>query len=198
MTDLRENIEAYIASLIRTLAALDRAELVCLAETLLAARERGAHVFVMGNGGSAATASHFVCDFNKGLRREDGKNFRFICLNDNVPSLMAIANDISYEAVFVEQLKSYLAPSDLVMGLSGSGNSANVVKALEYANAQGAETVALVGYDGGRLKELARHVVHVPLRDMQIVEDIHMMIDHMSMRVLSASGREKLTLTSAV
>jgi len=185
MTDLRENIEAYIASLTRALAALDRAELVALAETLLAARERGAQVFIMGNGGSAATASHFVCDFNKGLRREEGKNFRFICLNDNIPSLMAIANDIGYEAVFVEQLKSYLAPGDVVMGISGSGNSANVVKALEYAEAHGAETIALVGYDGGRMKQVARRRVHVGINDMQIVEDIHMTLDHLLMRVIS-------------
>lgn len=185
MTDFRESIETYLSSLAGALAALNRDEVASLAGALMAARERGARVFTMGNGGSAATASHFVCDFNKGLRREGGENFRFICLNDNVPSLTAIANDVGYDAVFVEQLKTCLEPGDLVMGISGSGNSANVVKALEYAKAHGAETVALVGYDGGRLKDLARHVVHVPWHDMQIVEDIHMMLDHLSMRVLS-------------
>lgn len=185
------DIEKYFKTLKETLDALDREALQGLLGLLLRAREEGRNIFVMGNGGSAATASHFVCDFNKGLRREDGKNFRFICLNDNVPSLMAIANDLGYEAVFVEQLKSHLAPGDVVMGLSGSGNSANVVKALEYARERGAETVALVGYDGGRMKGLARHTVHVPLNDMQIVEDIHMILDHMSMRVVSRQDRPK-------
>jgi D-sedoheptulose 7-phosphate isomerase len=179
------NVETYFAALKNTLDSLDREAILRFLAVLLRAREEGRSVFVMGNGGSAATASHFVCDFNKGLRREEGKNFRFLCLNDNVPSMMAVANDVSYDAVFVEQLKSYLAPGDVVMGISGSGNSANVVNALEYARAHGAETVAFVGYDGGRMKDLARHAVHVPLRDMQIVEDIHMVLDHLSMRVLS-------------
>lgn len=184
-TAMLAHVETYFTSLKATLDALDRDAIKNFLAVLLRAREEGRNIFVMGNGGSAATASHFVCDFNKGLRREGKKNFRFICLNDNVPSMMAIANDISYDAVFVEQLKSYLTPGDVVLGISGSGNSANVVNALKYANAHGAETVALVGYDGGRMKELARHVVHVPLHDMQIVEDIHMVIDHMAMRVLS-------------
>lgn len=178
------NIEHYLATLKNTLDALDRGAIQNFLAVLVRAREEDRTIFVMGNGGSAATASHFVCDFNKGLRRDSGKNFRFICLNDNIPSLMAIANDMGYEAVFVEQLKSYLAPGDVVIGISGSGNSPNVVNALEYANAHGAETVALVGYDGGRMKDIARHVVHVPLHDMQIVEDIHMVLDHMGMRVL--------------
>jgi len=186
---MRTDIETYFSTLKDTLDALDREALQGFLDILLRAREEGRNIFVMGNGGSAATASHFVCDFNKGLSRENGKKFRFICLNDNVPSMMAIANDISYDAVFVEQLKSYLAPGDVVMGISGSGNSANVVKALEYAHASGAETVALVGYDGGDMKRLARHVVHVPLHDMQIVEDIHMVLDHMSMRVVALHDR---------
>jgi D-sedoheptulose 7-phosphate isomerase len=138
----------------------------------------------MGNGGSAATASHFVCDFNKGLSYGRERKYKFLCLNDNVPALMAYANDVGYDAVFVEQLKNFLQVGDLVIGISGSGNSANVVKAVEYANAHGAVTLALVGYDGGQLKRVAKHCVHVDIADMQIVEDLHMILDHMSMRVL--------------
>ncbi|MDR2821093.1 MAG: SIS domain-containing protein, partial [Desulfovibrio sp.] len=173
-TALLRHIENYLVELQKQLAALDRGELVNFITLLAKAREKGRQVFIMGNGGNAATASHFACDFNKGLSYQREKKFKFICLNDNVPTLMAYANDVGYEAVFVEQLKNFLRPGDLVIGISGSGNSQNVVKAVEYANAGGAETVALVGYDGGRLKKAAQHCVHVDVADMQIVEDVHM------------------------
>ncbi|MDR2489366.1 MAG: SIS domain-containing protein [Desulfovibrio sp.] len=181
---LLEPIENYLASLRQQIADLDRNELTTFVGLLRDAREGGRQIFIMGNGGSAATASHFVCDFNKGLSfGRDGK-YKIICLNDNVPTLMAYANDVGYDAVFVEQLKNFLRAGDLVIGISGSGNSANVVKAVEYANAKGAVTLALAGYDGGALKRAARHCVHVNIADMQIVEDIHMILDHMAMRVL--------------
>lgn len=179
------NMETYLETLKKTLDALDRQAMLDLLTLLCRARENDKAIFVMGNGGSAATASHFVCDFNKGLRQDGVKNFRFICLNDNIPTMLAIANDISYDAIFVEQLKSFMHAGDVVLGISGSGNSANVVNALEYGNANGAETIALVGYDGGKMKRIAKLAVHIPLHDMQIVEDIHMILDHMSMRVLS-------------
>jgi D-sedoheptulose 7-phosphate isomerase len=178
------SIETYLTSLQQQIAALDRNELAAFAGLLRDACEQGRQIFIMGNGGSAATASHFVCDFNKGLSYGRERKYKFICLNDNVPALLAYANDVVYEAVFVEQLKNFLQAGDLVIGISGSGNSSNVVRAVEYANANGAVTLALVGYDGGRLKQTARHCVHVPVADMQIVEDIHMVLDHMTMRVL--------------
>ncbi|MDR0827783.1 MAG: SIS domain-containing protein [Desulfovibrio sp.] len=181
-------IETYLASLQRQITALDRNELIVFASLLRNACDQRQQIFIMGNGGSAATASHFVCDFNKGLSYGRERKYRFICLNDNVPSLMALANDVGYDAVFVEQLKNFLQPGDLVIGISGSGNSANVVKAVEYANAHGAVTLALVGYDGGKLKKAAQHCVHVDIADMQIVEDIHMILDHMTMRVLGDGG----------
>jgi D-sedoheptulose 7-phosphate isomerase len=177
-------IEGYLASLQKQIAALDRRELTAFAGLLREACEQGRQIFIMGNGGSAATASHFACDFNKGLSYGRERKYKVICLNDNIPSLMAYANDVGYEAVFVEQLKNFLHPGDLVIGISGSGNSANVVKAVEWANDNGGVTLALVGYDGGKLKKAARHCVHVAVADMQIVEDIHMMLDHMTMRVL--------------
>ena len=100
-------------------------------------------IFVMGNGGSSSTASHFACDINKGTCGGEKKRFRVICLNDNVPTMVAYANDMSYDDVFVEQLKNFLKPDDVVVGISGSGNSKNVVKAIEYANANRATSVAL-------------------------------------------------------
>jgi D-sedoheptulose 7-phosphate isomerase len=140
-------------------------------------------IFVMGNGGSAATASHWTCDINKCCRRGDNR-FRMFCLNDNVPSLMAYANDLSFEDVFVEQLKGLLEPGDLVIGISGSGNSMNVVRALEYAKAAGAKTIGIVGFSGGRLAAVVDVAVHIDVNDMQLVEDTHTVMMHMCMKQL--------------
>jgi D-sedoheptulose 7-phosphate isomerase len=140
----------------------------------------------MGNGGSGATASHFTGDFNKGLSFHKARRFRFICLNDNYATFAAYANDVGYEDVFVEPLKNFLAEGDLVIGISGSGNSPNVLKAVEYANDHGAVTLGLTGYDGGKLKTLARHGVHIPIADMQVTEDLHMVLDHLAYVVLGA------------
>lgn len=179
-------MENYISTLKSQLDSLDRDTVLDFLEALMDARERGCNIFIMGNGGSAATASHFVCDFNKGLARDDKKRFRFICLNDNVPSMMAYGNDVGYEDIFVEQLRNYLAPEDFVIGISGSGNSMNVVKAIDYARGCGCRTAALLGYDGGKLKPLVDHAVHIDLDNMQIVEDIHMILDHMGMKVVQS------------
>ena len=140
----------------------------------------------MGNGGSGATASHFVCDFNKGISEKLDSKYRFICLNDNIPTMLAYANDVSYNSIFVEQLKNLATEGDLVIGISGSGNSNNVISAIEYANAQGCKTFGLVGYDGGMLKKIAQNCIHIKINNMQIVEDIHMIIDHLLYSVLSS------------
>jgi len=139
----------------------------------------------MGNGGSSATASHYVCDFNKGISMNQDKKFKFICLNDNIPSLMAYANDLSFEDIFVEQLKNFYQKGDIVIGISGSGNSMNVLKAIDYANENGGVTVGLTGYSGGQLIEMVQHNVHIPIDDMQIAEDLHMVLDHCMMKILS-------------
>ena len=143
-------------------------------------------VFLMGNGGSGASASHAAGDLNKGVSYGRQKRFRVISLNDNLATLTAYANDVSYVDVFVEQLKNFLHPGDLVIAISGSGNSANVLKAIDYANQQGAITVGLTGFSGGKLATLAQVPVHVPVHDMQKVEDIHMMLFHVAMQVLCA------------
>ena len=156
-----------------------------LEETRLA----GGRVFVCGNGGSAATAAHFVCDFDKGVSHKlghaEGERYDFICLNDNVPTMMAIANDMSYDDVFVLPLMNKMQSGDAVMGISGSGNSENVVRALKYANEHGGVSIALTAYDGGRMKKIAQHNIHIPINNMQIAEDLHMIIDHMMMWVLN-------------
>lgn len=185
-----QTVDVYLEAVQKQLDLLDRDEINIFLQALVEARNSGRLVFIMGNGGSAATASHFVCDFNKGLSNGRDKDFRFICLNDNVPTVMALANDLGYEHVFVEQLKGMMRPGDLVVGISGSGNSANVVNALAWANENGGKTMALVGYDGGELKKIAACCVHVAVNDMQVVEDVHMILDHMAMRVLGQAGKE--------
>jgi len=150
------------------------------------AYREGRQVFLMGNGGSGSTASHAACDLNKGVSFGRMQRFRAICLNDNVPTLMAYANDVSYSEVFVEQLKNFLRPGDVVIGISGSGNSLNVLKAIEYAQEQGAITVGLCGFEGGKLVRLVRVPVLIPVHDMQKVEDVQMMIFHVAMQALCA------------
>lgn len=180
----KPQIANYFARLKQTLDAIDVETLNQLMNLLEASREQGQQVFIMGNGGSAATASHFVCDFNKGLSENREKRYRFICLNDNLPMLMAYANDHSYEEIFLGPLQNYFRAGDVVIGISGSGNSANVVKAVEWARTHGGVTVALTGYDGGRLKQIAEYGVHIPINDMQITEDLHMVLDHCMMKIL--------------
>ena len=183
---MKEKINNYLNRLKNTLDNLSRDEIENFINVLNAAREQGKNIFIMGNGGSAATASHYVCDFNKGASymHDDKKRFKFICLNDNVASMMAYANDVSYDDVFVEPLKNYFNKGDVVIGISGSGNSKNVIKAIEYANQNGGITVGLTGYNGGKLKQIAKYSVNTNIDDMQISEDIHMIFDHMIIKIL--------------
>lgn len=123
-------------------------------------------IYICGNGGSASTASHFMNDFNKGINNFKGDFFRFMCLSDNVATITAIANDISYDEIYRHQLIGRLGPNDIVIGISGSGNSANVINAIEYANECGNITISLTGYNGGILKNLSTHNIHVPIENM--------------------------------
>lgn len=166
----------YIDLVKSTLDALDPKALEALVEAFHTTYEKGGNIYTMGNGGSGASASHAAGDFLKGASYGLDKRFRMICLNDNLPSMMAIANDIGWESIFVEPLKNFLSPNDLVIGISGSGNSENVVNALEYANAQGATTVAMSGFKGGKISEIATINVHAPVMDMEVTEDVHMVI----------------------
>jgi D-sedoheptulose 7-phosphate isomerase len=146
--------------------------------------EAGRKVISCGNGGSASTASHYITDWNKMVNIHKGTKFRGFSLCDNLGLITAYGNDLSYEDIFVGQLKSILDEGDLVIGISGSGNSTNVLKAIEYANQVGGRTLAIVGYDGGRLKPLAQHHLLVPSFDMQLCEDYHLMFGHMVMKSL--------------
>lgn len=177
----RAYIKEYLALEKKTLEALDEEEILCVLEAFLSAYEREGTIYIFGNGGSASTASHLANDFNKGISEYVEKKFRVICLNDNVATLMSISNDISYEECFRFQLRNKLKKEDLVVGISGSGNSANVLNAVAYAKEQGVETVAFCGFSGGKLKDLADISFHVKLNNMQIVEDVHLILNHLLM-----------------
>ncbi|KAA6327295.1 Phosphoheptose isomerase [termite gut metagenome] len=184
MNDYKNNIIAYFEKLKQTVDKISVEDLNILMNVLMQAKNENRTIFLMGNGGSSATASHYVCDFNKGISFNQKKKFRFICLNDNIPSIMAYANDLSFEDIFVEQLKNFFKKDDIVLGISGSGNSRNILKAIEYANDKGGVTVGLTGYDGGKLKNIVKYSVHIPVDDMQITEDLHMVLDHCMMKIL--------------
>ncbi|HOV38993.1 MAG TPA: SIS domain-containing protein, partial [Spirochaetales bacterium] len=155
--DFSKSAEAYLTRLKSTIDLISREEISRFLNILLDALESEKNIYIMGNGGSAATASHFAVDFNKGLSYGKEKRFRFICLNDNLPTLTAYANDVGYEDVFVEPLRNFLVRGEVVIGISGSGNSRNVLKAIEYANKQGALTVGITGFDGGALRKMAQY-----------------------------------------
>jgi len=183
--EIKEFAKEYIEELAELLKVIDIGEIENFAKELGKAYKNNKNIFVMGNGGSGTTASHFACDINKGASLKLQKRFKVLCLNDNIPIMLAYANDISYESIFVEQLKNYIAEGDLVIGISGSGNSGNVLEAIKYANEAGARTFGITGFDGGELKNIAQKSIIIRSFDMQKVEDCHLIITHMIMQYFS-------------
>ncbi len=177
-------IRSYLRQLQDVLTKVDVGEIAAIAEVLHTAYEQRKTVLVMGNGGSGSTASHMTSDMNKGACFHAEKKFRFLSLTDCTPLMLSLANDVDFESIFVEQLKNYAEPGDVVIGISGSGNSPNVLRAIEYAKDHGCVTVGVCGYQGGKLKALADHCFHVKVDDMQIVEDVHMILVHILMKIL--------------
>lgn len=192
--DYRNDIKEYIAMEQEVLGALEIDAVNECLNFLNETRLKKGRIYICGNGGSAATASHYQNDFNKGVSEYIDVPFRFHCLNDNVATLMAIANDIGYEEVFRFQLRGNMEPGDALIAISGSGNSKNVLNAVEYAKAQGCKVVGITGYSGGRLRELCDISLHVPVMSMQVTEDIHMVFDHLMMSVFykHLCGKEHL------
>jgi D-sedoheptulose 7-phosphate isomerase len=172
-------IADYQARLSQTLARVPLERVAQAVEWLREARDGGNTIFVCGNGGSAATASHFVCDVLKGCSYGRERRFRILALNDNLPTLTAYSNDVSYECVFVEPLKNLARPGDVLIAISGSGNSPNVLRAAEWANANGLRTIGLTGRDGGKLGALSQLEIRVPETHMGRIEDGHMIVCHM-------------------
>ncbi|MCC6586949.1 MAG: SIS domain-containing protein [Bryobacterales bacterium] len=171
--------EIYRNDLIDTLNKIDMDKVNQAIDWLRAARDEDRQIFVCGNGGSASSSSHFVCDMVKGASYKRDKRFRIMALTDNLPAITAYSNDVSYDCVFVEQLKNFARTGDVVMAISGSGNSPNVIKAIEYANSIGCKTIGMTGRDGGRLGPMSQLNIHIPVPHMGRIEDAHMMVCHM-------------------
>jgi D-sedoheptulose 7-phosphate isomerase len=181
--DYTAEIKDYISLEIETLQKLDTLKINEVMNKIEDTRAKKGNIYIMGNGGSAATASHYCNDFNKGVGEYLDNPYRFICLNDNIATVMAIANDIGYDSVFEFQLRGKVTENDLVIGISGSGNSPNVLKAIEFAKSANAETIGITGYNGGKLGETADIHLNVPVMSMQITEDLHMIFDHLMMSI---------------
>jgi len=172
------NASQYIASLQPVLADLAAADFRQVEAILLRAREEGRTVFIIGNGGSAATASHMANDLNKGAAVAGQRRFRALALTDNVPLITAWANDTQYEQIFVEQMANFFHPGDVLIAISGSGNSPNIIAALEWARREGAVTIGLTGGNGGQLLGLVDCGLLVPSNRMEQIEDMHLVLAH--------------------
>ena len=179
------DIKKYLEEEKRVLDSLNVNVINSIMNEIVESQKRGSFVYICGNGGSHATASHFCCDFNKGVSGECTNNTNFICLGDNVATITAIANDVSYDDIFSYQLSNRIKPGDLLIVISGSGNSKNIVRAMELAREKGNRIIGLCGYDGGKVKELSDICFHVDINNMQIAEDVHMILDHCMMFILS-------------
>lgn len=173
-----KSIENYLISQAKTILNTPFADIEKFCGMLLEARSSKKSIFFAGNGGSAATASHFTNDLVKGLSPGNVNRFKAFSLVDQVPVITALANDYDYSVIFSEQLKNYADKGDLLVVISGSGNSPNVVKACEYAAEIGMKTAAFTGRDGGKLKSLCDLALIAPIDDMEKIEDIHMLWEH--------------------
>lgn len=185
-SDLQTFVDDYYTHFSRAVTAFDKGPIAEVLAVLDRVTEAGGTLWLAGNGGSAGIADHAVCDISKGTFREGHKPLRAVSLAADGPLLTALGNDVSYDAVFSEPLKYYLKDEDALLVVSSSGNSQNVVQAVEAAKAQGVPTIAFTGFSGGRLKELADICVHVDVNNYGIVEDIHMSLIHVLTQYITA------------
>jgi D-sedoheptulose 7-phosphate isomerase len=187
----KDFIYDYLEDLKETLDIVPLDKLEKAIEVIRRGKEGGLTLFVMGNGGSAATASHFAADLNRMICVKGTKRTRCLCLNDNIPALLAHANDISFTNIFVEQLKNLLEPDDIVLVFSTSGKSENVIEAVRYANENSAVSIAFTGFDGGLLSQIAQISIVVPNNNVKRVEDIHLILAHIVTLALQMNGEER-------
>lgn len=195
-----QSFQSYNDYLFTALGTVSPDAVQTVTDALFAAYERGSMVFVIGNGGSAANASHFAQDLAKGTldHPEQRKRLRALSLTDNLPYISALGNDEGYDTVFVQQLRTFGSEGDLLLAITGSGNSPNIVRALEYANESGITTIAVTGFDGGRALAMADISLHVPLHDMCSAESIHSILFHyiiLALKERIANG-EKVSLSN--
>ncbi len=190
MTDHRPKISNYFEELSKTLNTLDSEPIQKSIDTLHKARLEGKRIFMMGNGGSASTASHLVLDLAKNTRVPHLKPFKVIGLSDNMAAITAFANDEGYENVFAQQLANLVEEGDVVLGISTSGNSPNVLRGVEMANERGALTIGMTGFDAGKLGSMVELHLHVPSDCIERVEDIHLALGHLMIKVLRELASE--------
>jgi len=183
-------VNTYIDELKMTLDQLSEEVIEQVLDILHEARLDNRQVFILGNGGSASTASHFVCDLGKNTRVQGTPNFRVMGLTDNMALFSALANDEGYENVFSQQLGNHLQPGDVVIGISTSGNSPNVVNAIHFANTIGAQTIGFTGFTSGELGSMVDIDLHVPSHSIEQVEDIHLVLEHLITKALRDKAME--------
>jgi D-sedoheptulose 7-phosphate isomerase len=176
--DINDFVGGYVADVKSLLDQVDAAEIGHVVDSLLHAWRGGRRVLLMGNGGSSSSVSHIVNDMQKNIQLEAGRPLKAMCLSDCTPLMMAWANDTQWDNVFAPQVECWAEPGDVVIGVSGSGNSLNVIHGIDAANRAGAHTVGLAGFRGGRLKEAAKHCIVVGSDNMQRIEDVHMVLLH--------------------
>ncbi len=193
-----EQITQYITALQGTINQLPVDLIAKVVETLQEARLSGRQVFIMGNGGSASTATHFVCDLAKNTRREGLPHFRVIGLTDNMAIFSAYANDEGYDSVFASQMANLINPGDIVIGISASGNSANVLRGIEEAHKHEAFTIGFTGFSGGKLGAMVDLQIHVDSNIIEHVEDIHLMLEHMIVKAIKEDVAENEIVSGAV
>lgn len=185
---VKKFVSDYIRKLEELLDELSLGEIEKIVDIIFEAYKDDKQVFIMGNGGSASTASHFACDLGKGTIVRGKKRFRVISLNENTSLITALANDFGYDLVFKEQLINLVNPEDVVIVLSASGNSPNVVEAIKYAKSRGAVTIGFIGFDGGKLRGLVNEHILIKANNYGQVEDVHLVLEH----VISQYFKEKL------
>lgn len=178
-----ETVKNYIEELKEKLNGVNLEEVENVIEILLKAYNEGKSIFIMGNGGSAATASHFACDLGKGTLKNHydmvKKRFRVYSLTDNVATITAYGNDLNYEDIFSQQLVNLVRPGDVLIGITASGNSKNILKAFEVGNDNNVCTIGFLGFDGGKACGMVDHKIIVDSRNYGVIEDIHLMLEHM-------------------
>jgi D-sedoheptulose 7-phosphate isomerase len=192
------HIQSYFVELQNILANLSEEEIEQVLVILHEARNSNQQVFILGNGGSASTASHFVCDLGKNTRVPGTPNFRVMGLTDNIALFSALANDEGYENVFAQQLANHLQPGDVVIGISTSGNSKNVVNAIQLANSGGAKTIGFTGFDSGEIGSMVDVNLHVPSQSIEHVEDVHLVLEHLITKALREKAMEMVFNKSAL
>ena len=178
----------YLVRLSKTFADYPLVQIESLGETLLDCWKTGKQVFIFGNGGSAGNAVHLANDWIYGISKKFGSGLRVTALPANTSVITCLANDEGYDSIFSYQLAVLAKPGDVIIALSGSGNSPNIVKALEHAKTAGLKSYAILGYSGGKALTLADHPIHVPVQDMQLSEDAQLIVGHLLMQWLYSVG----------